>query len=78
MFDVKRMRSPEAAARSRAFGTSTGPIPVWIQREPDHARGEPLVGGHPEEHEFSGQARNVSNSASTAWAINRRRFAEFR
>src|SRR5271166_2533534 len=34
MFDEKRRRSPEAAARSRAFGfcTSTGPIPVWIAR----------------------------------------------
>ena len=34
MFDEKRRRSPEAAARSRPFSfcTSCGPIPVWIAR----------------------------------------------
>src|SRR5208337_4984516 len=34
IFEVKRIRAPVVAPRSRAFGfcTSTGPIPVWIAR----------------------------------------------
>ena len=73
MFDVKRMRSPEAAARLRAFGfcTSIGPIPVWIartgscpwrttRRRPSGSTSSAV------------EARDVSNSTSTAWAINRR------
>src|ERR1700722_13215127 len=73
MFEVKRMRSPEAVARSRAFGfcTSTGPIPVWIARTGScpwrTTRRRPSGSTS-----SSVEARNVSNSASTAWAINRR------
>ena len=72
MFDVKRMRSPEAAARSRTFGfcTSIGPIPVWIartgscqwrttRRRPSGSTSSAV------------EPRNASNSASTAWAIMR-------
>src|SRR5271167_2915623 len=68
------MRSSVVVApRSRAFGfvTSTGPIPVWIartgscpwrttRRRPSGSTSSAV------------EARNVSNAASTAWAINRR------
>ena len=73
MFDEKRRRSPEAAARSRAFGfcTSTGPIPVWIARTGScpwrTTRWRPSGSTS-----SAVEARNVSNSASTAWAIRRR------
>ena len=55
LFDMKPgYRSLEAAARSRAFGfcTSTRANFLSGSREPDHARGEPPVGGHPEDTEF--------------------------
>ena len=50
MFDVNRIRAPGGAPRSRAFGfcTSTEPKLGSGSREPDHGRGEPPVGGHPE------------------------------
>src|SRR5271168_5018993 len=68
-----RRRPPEPAARSRAFGfcTSTGPIPVWIARTGScpwrTTRRRPSASTS-----SAVEARNVSNSASTAWAINRR------
>ena len=71
--EVKRIRAPVVAPRSRAFGfcTSTGPIPVWIARTGSCPWR--TTRRRPSERTSSAfEARNVSNSASTAWAISRR------
>src|SRR6202453_4921202 len=73
--DVRREANALARSggRSRAFGfcTSTGPIPVWIARTGSCPwRTTPR---RPSGSTSSAvETRNVSNSASTAWAINRR------
>src|SRR5271165_5015170 len=68
---IRRRKSPILICLDNAFRTSTGPIPVWIARTGSCPWR--TTRRRPSERASSAfKASNVSNSASTAWAINRR------